>query len=318
MKPPMHFLKTCGAVFLAALAFAGAGFARPPEPAPTAPALWVVRDADSTLYLFGTIHLLRPGTPLGARVDAARATAEEVWTEIDMSPESVAAAGAAMIAAGFEAERPLSSYLTEQDAARLNAVLAANGLPAERFAAMRPWLAGLLLGLAPAMRDGFDAGAGADAQVGAAAQRAGQRMRYLETAGEQVSLLSGLSEATQVALLLDAITQAEGGASFMDALSGAWSQGAEAALNDHVVLQMRAQSPELYAALIVRRNTAWMETIEGEMAGAGVDFVAVGAAHVIGPDGLVAMLRARGYTVTRVSTTDAPQPGAWAPLPPTK
>jgi hypothetical protein len=101
-------------------------------------------------------------------------------------------------------------------------------------------------------------------------------------------------------MLLEAIDQAEAGAQILDEMSAAWERGDTAALERLLNDEMRRDYPEVYEALIRRRNEAWMATLTQELAGQGVDFVAVGAAHIIGEDGLVAQLQARGVQVERV------------------
>ncbi|HVK81096.1 MAG TPA: TraB/GumN family protein, partial [Verrucomicrobiae bacterium] len=102
-------------------------------------------------------------------------------------------------------------------------------------------------------------------------------------------------------MLREAIVQAPEAAAMITQLTTAWESGDEATLTALVVEETRTQYPELYDLIFVRRNNAWMQVIANELNGAGVDFVAVGAGHLFGAEGLVAQLRARGYTVERVN-----------------
>lgn len=265
-----------------------------------APALFVARDADSTIYLYGTVHLRRSGEPWGGpHVEAALAEAEEVWTETDVSPTAEAQAQSIAMRLGMGAQ-PLSSTLTPEQQARLAAVTERLGLPAGALEPMRPWMAALTLTVIPIIRAGYDPQAGVDRAVVAWARANGRSLRWFETAEEQIGFFSNLSEEAQREMLLYAIDEAEGGAALIDELSAAWERGDLTALEARIVEEVRADYPEAYESLFVRRNEAWVEVLMQELDGSGVDFVAVGAGHLVGSDSVVAMLRARGVQVERV------------------
>jgi uncharacterized protein YbaP (TraB family) len=262
----------------------------------------VVRDADSTLYLYGTVHVRPRGADWGnARVRAAIDESEEVWTELIMSSEADARAQALAVQFGrAPPARPLSSWLSEDENARLNAATARIGLPDGALEGLQPWAAALTLTVVPLMRAGFDPQSGVDRSLDAYADAAGKRMRALETAEQQYRFFDEMSSEQQREMLLEAIEQVDEVAEMIGAMSRTWEEGNEAALARVVIDETRREYPELYERLFVVRNNAWMEELVREMEGAGVDFVAVGAGHVIGRDGLVAQFRRRGYRVERV------------------
>jgi uncharacterized protein YbaP (TraB family) len=266
------------------------------------PALYVVRDADSTLYLFGTVHV-RPNGADWADDDVreALASTEEIWTEILISPEADAQAQALALRLGrAPADRPLSSWLDAEDNARLNALTQRLGLPTGALEQMQPWMAALTLTLIPVMRAGYDTGSGVDRRIDAFGDANGKNMRALETIEQQLAFFANLSDDAQRQFLREAIDEAEEGVEMLNSMSAAWERGDVDTLQALVVDSTRDEYPEVYDALFVQRNNAWMEILVAEMAGAGVDFVAVGAGHLVGDDGLVAQFRARGFTVERV------------------
>jgi uncharacterized protein YbaP (TraB family) len=271
-------------------------------PKEISPALFVARDADSTLYLFGTVHVRRPGGSWGGRdARAALAESDEVWTEVEMTPDADARAQALMVRHGMAPpDRPLSSWLSAEENERLRALMQRLGAPPHVIEAMQPWLAAITLSVLPMIQAGYDPNAGVDREIDAAAGAAGKRMRAFETIEEQIGFLSGFSPEMQRQILLDAIAETEKGPRQLDALSIAWEQGDLDLLEEYVIDDMREEYPELYDVLFVRRNAAWMETLVRELDGAGVDFVAVGTGHLLGEHGLVAQLRARGVRVERV------------------
>ena len=124
--------------------------------------------------------------------------------------------------------------------------------------------------------------------------------RAFETPEQQLGFFAELSPDVQRQMLLEAIDEAEKGPAALDELSAAWERGEIGTLERLLNEDMRTEYPEVYAAHISRRNAAWIAMLTHELQGSGVDFVAVGAAHLVGDEGLVAQLRARGIRVERV------------------
>lgn len=266
------------------------------------PLLYAVRDDDSTLYLYGTVHVRPRGADWGnARVRAAIDEAGEVWTELMMNPQADQQVQELALRLGqAEPGRPLSSWLTPEENAALNAVTTRLGMPQGALEPYKPWLAALTLTVAPLVRGGFDPESGVDRSIDAYSDNAGKTMRALETAEQQLSFFANLDAEVQREMLREAIAESENLPAMIGELSSAWERGDERALEAAVVEETRTDYPELYRMLFVDRNNAWMAELTQEMEGSGVDFVAVGAGHIIGRDGLVAQFRARGYRVERV------------------
>lgn len=290
------------AAALAALSIASCASAREAREEAIHPALFVARDADSTLYLFGTVHVRRPGAAWGGpEAQAALAEADEIWTELEMTAEADARAAADVVRLGLAtADKPLSSYLSEAQNQRLQAALVAIGAQPAAFENMRPWFAGLMLSLMPIMRAGYDPNSGVDRQINAAAGAQGKRMRWFETSAQQLAFFNNLSDDLQVEMLMEAVDASADSAAELADLERAWERGDLRTLERAVVDETRSLYPELYQVLFVDRNRAWVDVLMQELDGAGVDFVAVGAGHLVGDDGVVEMLRARGVRVTRV------------------
>lgn len=284
--------------FVLALFCAAPAFAQ----TPVRPALFVVRDADSAIYLFGTIHVRRPGSDWGGpAAHAALAESDEVWTEIEIDPAAGANAQAIILRLGMApADQPLSSRLSEAQNQRLGALATQLSIPRAMLEPMRPWFAAITLSLIPMLQAGYDPDSGVDQMIDRAAEAAGKRMRSFETLEQQLTFMAGLSEEAQREMLLDAIDQGSKGAEAFDGMSAAWEAGDLDTLEALVVEDTRKNYPELYDVLIKRRNDVWMDVLTQELRGSGVDFIAVGAGHIVGRDGLVAQFRARGFRVQRV------------------
>lgn len=302
-------LGLAGAVaFQPAQAFAQAAEAAPapavetwtvPQAEGAGPALWVVRDEDSTIYLFGTVHMLRPTTAWGsAQVDAAFDSADQIWFEIS-NPDDEEAILPLIQQHGISPDRPLSSLLTAGEMTALNAAAAAAGMPAGQIDVFRPWFAGLALAVAPLINAGYDPQSGVEIVLKARAEAAGKPIHGLETIDKQVGILAGMSEADQLAFLRSLLESYEDATSELDRMVQAWASGDMALLEQIAVVEMQSESPAVYEALLVRRNVDWADQIQTLLEGSGTIFMAVGAAHLAGDDSVQEILGRRGVIVTR-------------------
>lgn len=270
-----------------------------PQAEGAGPALWVVRDEDSTIYLFGTVHMLRPTTAWGsAQVDAAFDSADQIWFEIS-NPDDQAAILPLIQQHGISPERPLSGLLTAGEMNALNAAAAAAGLPGGQIDVFRPWFAALTLAVAPLIKAGYDPQSGVEIVLKARAVAAGKPIHGLETIDKQVGILAGMSEADQLAFLRSLLESYEDATSELDRMVEAWASGDVALLEQIAVEEMRSESPALYEALLVRRNVDWADQIQTLLEGSGSIFMAVGAAHLAGDDSVQEILGRRGVSVTR-------------------
>ena len=263
------------------------------------PALWVIRDADSTLYLFGTVHVLRPTTAWGsAKVDAAFASADHIWFEIS-NPDDQAALLPLIQQHGISPDRPLSSLLTADELTALGAAAAGAGMTAAQIDPFRPWLAGLTLSVAPLVKAGYDPQSGVELILKARADATGKPVHGFETIDKQIGILAGMSEADQLSFLRSTL-EAYGDATVeLDQMVDAWATGDVATLERVAVVEMRDEAPAVYQALLVQRNTDWAGQIQTLLEGSGTAFIAVGAAHLAGDDSVQEILTDRGVAVTR-------------------
>ena len=260
------------------------------------PALWVVRDADSTLYLFGTMHLLRPTTGWGTeRVDRAFASASRLIVEVDGARDPAILAPI-IREHGLSPERPLSSLLTDGEVAALDEAAGAMGSSAANMDAMRPWLAGVSVQSASIIRAGYAVESGVEPVLTARARTAGMAVSGFETPDEQIRMLSGFPEEGQLAFLRRALSSFDKAQTDIDTLVEAWAAGDIETVRAVAVDPLRA-TPLLYNALLVRRNTNWANQIETLLEGSGVAFIAVGVMHLAGDDSVQEILRTRGVEV---------------------
>ena len=272
----------------------------PTERAVGEPALWRIADADSEIWLFGSVHLLPADLNWrGPRLNAAFAAADEFVTETDLpSAETTARFQAFIDRHGLlPPGQTLSQRLGARDAERLAQAALELGFDGAALERQRPWVTALQLASADLIRSGQRPDMGVEAVLGAEAMRAGKRMTSFETLEEQLSVLANLAPADENRFL--AITLDEIGAShaLVTEMDRAWARGDVALLERRFRAEWREAGRGLHEAIILNRNRAWADAIERRLAGSGRTFIAVGAAHLIGEGSVVDLLRERGIAV---------------------
>ena len=281
------------------------GLAAPTLAAPPVPLLWKVSDADNSIYLLGSFHLLgKDDYPLSADVDAAFADAEALAFELSPQEANSPQLPLQMTQAARRS-RPGSSL--EQDLGpalwqRLQAHASANQLPLPMLEQFDPWFTALTISLLEMGKMGLDPRLGLDRHFMDQAAAAGKPATGLEAASEQIAVLAGMGMAEQRQMLAEALEQAEAGPGELRELHALWRAGDAATLWNRMAVEMKRDYPALYAKINVARNDAWLPKLRARLDAAGDDdtLVVVGALHRLGPDGLVEKLRAKGYRVERV------------------
>jgi hypothetical protein len=263
------------------------------------PAMWVIRDKDSTIYLIGTIHLLRHDTEWDAsKVKKAVTESGELWLEVaDIDDQASVVPLIAQY--GMDLENTLSSKLNATQKEKLAKVAATYGVPLASVEPMKPWMAALMFAVLPLQKAGYDPNAGIDRFLKAQAEKEGDKIHGFETAEEQVRFFAELPESEQIAFLEETLGDAEKGMAQLEKLASAWINGDNETIGQMLVNEFKKEAPAVYEKFLVQRNIAWSEKIAGILKGAGVQQIAVGAAHLAGPDSLQVQLAKRGIKVER-------------------
>jgi len=287
-------LALCSSLALTACKDVSAESKLPPQPP-----IWIVSDADSEITLYPTLHILP--SELEWKSDEMRkrlSAAEEVWFEILPGSETDPALQQVMFGLGMNPGSSISSKLTEDEQVSLKKAVAPLGMPFEAIDQMRPWLVSTFVGVGALVDSGFDPNAGVEKQLVPLAE--GKRFRALETAEDQMTMLATLPDNVQMQMLKDSLNELVESVQMIHELAEDWSIGDIVDLEDELLDEMKSQTPEAYDVLFTSRNKNWVSQIEKEMAGSGTDFIAVGAGHLVGEDGVPALLRAKGFTVERL------------------
>ncbi|KQW86633.1 TraB/GumN family protein [Brevundimonas sp. Root1279] len=268
-------------------------------PARADPPIWRVRDADTEMVLFGSIHTLPPGIEWRtAELDAALDGADLVAFEI-LTPETEAEELQMVLPylRYLIAEEPLSEVVSAETFARVQAAAERQGYPVQMLDMMKPWAAALMLDMAAEEALGRTGDLGVDTVL-ETSLAAGRRKEALDTDALLLASIKALSEAGDVEgeemliEVLDGLDDDE-----LDlTLEHAWVAGDIKAIEAEMK-DMKLEAPRLYQALLVDRNHGWMPALTRMMETEGRVVVVAGAAHMVGDDGLPALLRAAGYEV---------------------
>ena len=269
------------------------------------PAMFKLADSDSQIYLFGTVHILPPELNWRTKTfDDALIQADLIYFETPSGPESEARAIALTQSLGMNPPGiTLDSYLTPAEQQRLRSAATKAGTTIENLQPMRPWLAAIMVSLSAMMDAGQDPDAGVEKVIEAEAAKTGKTLAYFETIDEQLGLFATLSEQSQKAILIASLDDIEEGPALTEKLDDAWVNGDLKTLDNFVNGDMRRLDMAVYKAILVNRNSNWTQQIDALMQAdqnGAVIFIAVGAGHLAGKDGVPAMLEKRGYRVDRV------------------
>ena len=266
-----------------------------------APAIWVAKDFDSTLYLFGTVHLLPDD--LDWQKEDMRAAFKDsgtIFFEVDSGTDAqveatVLATSLGMRKDGLRLSGSLDSYqLKLLDAAAHNGKLTVAALDS-----MKPWLASEFLTVAAATNAGLSSELSADEALKSRAKREQKNIIYLETIEDQIRVSADQPEFVQMTLLTETLEGFNSLGDDLNDVAQSWAVGRTDYLAREMVLALKNKSPDFYNTLLVERNRKWSKTLTRWMEDSGTGFVAVGASHLLGEDSLIDMLREQGYQVSR-------------------
>jgi uncharacterized protein YbaP (TraB family) len=260
--------------------------------------LWKVSGATGSVYLVGSVHLLtKDFYPLSPVLEAAFNESDLLVEEADLAELLSPAAQMQMLARGMlPANTTLDAVVSPATFAMVATRAGELGLPVEPLKRFKPWSLALMLVSLQWQKAGFDGELGLDRHFYDQARGDGKRVQGLETAEYQISRLDGMPMDQQERLLAETLKDLDNELANLTTLVQAWKAGDAPAI-ERIVLADVKQEPLIYQRLLVDRNRNWMPEIEKLFARARPAFIVVGAAHLVGPDGLLALLSAKGYRV---------------------
>lgn len=263
--------------------------------------VWRVSSGSNTLFLGGTVHLLRPSDyPLPPEYEEAYRESDELYFETDIASMNDLAVQAEMLQElTYTDGRSLATVLNEEAYQALSEYTSGIGLPLTMLESFKPGMIVSTLQVMEFQKMGFTP-QGVDTYFNSRAMGEAKDIGALETIQEQIGFLAAMGEGNESEFILLSLSDLEETGEIMEDMISAWRDGDADALEELFVDDMREQAPDLYDSLLKQRNLRWMPQIEAMMDDSDTEFVLVGAAHLIGPEGLVELLRQAGYEVSQL------------------
>ena len=265
------------------------------------PAMWVVKDQDTTIYLFGTFHALDGKRDwFNDEVRAAFDASQEVVLEI-ITPDDPAQLRPALMRHVFTAAgtATLSSKLSPAGRTLLTAALVKNKMPPGSLDRFKPFFASVTLASLQFGAMGMGAEQGAEAVIKRAVKGGSKQLGAVETVDEQFALLDALPEVEQLRILESTLKDDGSMAKEITSMLDAWNRG-DAKAVAKAIQQSDKDSPSLYKLMFTDRNARWAQWVDRRLDRPGTVFMAVGAGHLAGNRSLVTLLEKEGHRVSRV------------------
>jgi uncharacterized protein YbaP (TraB family) len=268
-------------------------------PAHAQPPVWVVKDADSEMLIFGSVHVLPPGLAWRPpALDAAVARANDIWFELPVGPGSEQEVARLAGTLGvLPPDKSLYRMLPPSAAARLSKLADAYGVDKTVLDRLEPWLAEVALAGAAYKAAGADTQHGVEAVLNGAAPASVKR-QALETPAEQLGLFDSAPLPEQIASLSETLHELETDPDGFAGMIRAWMAADVRKLDKEALEPLRKASPALFGRLVTQRNANWTRELDARLKGSGRTVVVVGVGHLVGSGGVPARLRALGYSVT--------------------
>lgn len=264
--------------------------------------IWKATSAQGgTVYLAGSVHLLTADYyPLNPAFESAFKTADLLVEEIDMAEMLAPEAQLQLLTRGMlPANQSLDKVISAATYQAVNRKMTELGLPIGPMNRIKPWSIALLLQGMEWQKAGFNADFGLDKHFYDAALAAKKQVQGLETLDFQIAQFDEMPMDLQDRLLAETLKELETTKASFTKLANAWKNG-DAPLVESIVLQDLKSEPQMYQRLLVNRNRTWLPKIEALFSRPRPAFVVVGAAHLVGSDGLLQNLRTKGYTIEQM------------------
>jgi len=263
--------------------------------------LWTISGDTNTVYLLGSIHLLREQDyPLAAEIDAAYEDAESIYMELDMDDLDPAESQALSLQMGMIADqRSLADLLGAKTYSQATELADAIDIPLAMLGKTEPWFAAMNIEMMLLTRIGFNPELGIESHFLKQSESDEKPIVGLESLEQQLGYLDGLSAHAQRELLMQTLSDGASIKEVMEPMVDAWRRGDVNYLEENLLAEMQ-QFPELNDVIVVKRNLAWAETIKTLLDDEDDYLIIVGTLHLIGDGGVPELLIDRGYDVTQV------------------
>jgi uncharacterized protein YbaP (TraB family) len=262
---------------------------------------WKATGKGGTIYLMGSIHVMSPSFyPLNPALETAFTDADLLVEEVDLAEMLDPTAQLSILSRGMlPASQSLDKVVSPATMALVQKAVADLGAAAAPLMRFKPWMLAIALQGLELAKAGYDPALGLDQHFYDLAKTGGKSVQGLETVAYQISRFDEMTPEQQDRMLAETLKELATETASVGKLADAWKAGDAPAI-ERIVLADLKSDPVIYDRLLVQRNKNWMPKIEALFARRGRALVVVGAAHLVGPDGLLAMLKAKGYTLEQL------------------
>jgi uncharacterized protein YbaP (TraB family) len=263
--------------------------------------VWVITSGNNTVYLGGTVHLLRPTDyPLPEEYEQAYQASSEIYFETDISAMTDFSVQAQMLQQlSYDGDRTLKTVLNTEAYTALSAYADKLGLPLMMLEKFKPGMVVSTLQLLEFQKMGFTP-QGVDNYFNTKAIGDAKTLGQLETIEQQIGFLAAMGEGNESEFILLSLRDLEETEAVMEEMIRAWREDDNDKLAEMFIADMQEEAPELYDSLLLQRNLNWIPQIESMLRDADTEFVLVGAAHLVGDQGLLDLLSRKGFQVKQL------------------
>ncbi len=263
------------------------------------PALWKASLGESTVYFFGTFHLLRPEVNwMTPELESVLDQLTTLTFEADNRQMNERTLSFLIQQVGVYRRGSIKDVLPPETYAYYAKSWTNLGLPDTHKDRIKPWYAAIMLATQSLQANGYDGNAGVESVLTREAEERGIPIRGLEMAMDQLKTFSDQDEEWQVKFLEKTMADMDTSVETVDEMQVAWLSGDEAVMNEKLVKPLLAE-PVLYESLLIKRNRNWLAGIEQLFRTPGTHMVAVGTSHLIGQYSVINMLKQKGYRIER-------------------
>jgi hypothetical protein len=270
-------------------------------PAQALSPVWMVEKDGARVFIGGTMHILTADDyPLPKAFETAYSQSGQIVFETDIAKMQDPAFQQYLLAGvSYQDGRNLRQVLSADTYSALASFFAGRGIAMEGIDHFKPGMVATLMTVVELQRLGVDA-VGVDTHFDQRAASDQKSRAQLETLAAQVAFIASLGDGEEDEMLNYNLAEIERLPELWQSITQAWRRGDLAWLEQQIALPMQQDFPEVYQSLLIGRNDAWLPQLEAMFASAEIEFVLVGALHLVGKDGVLAKLGARGYRITQL------------------
>jgi uncharacterized protein YbaP (TraB family) len=269
----------------------------------SSPVFWEVRKDDAVVYLMGSMHFGRTDFyPLPESIEKAFNQAERLVVEVNLLALRSDAQQIVFKHAGLPPGSSLKDVVSAETYRSLQERAESNQVPLSAFQRFQPWYVTLMLVEAEIRKTALQQQLGVDLYFLRRAQGIGKPIDELETFDSQLSLFSSFSLADQERFLRQTLADLQNGQSYLSSMADAWVKGDVGLLTKTLIdpFQTNAETRSLFEKMFTQRNLKMAQAVNKYLAAGGTTFLVVGVGHMVGSDGIVALLKDKGLSIRRL------------------